>query len=115
MGTPATKAKDKYNAAHYDVISVRTPKGGKDAISELARLAGRTRADYIRTVIASHARSLERHDLAKKVGGGGTIKGSKSALEGSESIERFISWANKRCLAPKDELIAQLEAMIERL
>ena len=115
MGSAATKAKDKYNAAHYDVVSVRTPKGGKDAISELARLAGRTRADYIRTVIASHARSLERHDLAKKVGGGGTIKGSKSVLEGSEAIERFIAWATKRCLAPKAELTAQLEAMIEQL
>lgn len=70
MGTAATKSKSKYNLANYDTITVRAPKGASEAITELARLAGRTKADYIRSVISSHARSLERHDLAKKVGGG---------------------------------------------
>ena len=70
MGTAATKAKSKYNIENYDTITVRAPKGANEAITELARLAGRTKADYIRSVISSHARSLERHDLAKKVGGG---------------------------------------------
>ena len=115
MGTAATQAKSKYNHKTYDAITIRAPKGASEAITELAYLSGRSKADYIRTVISSHARSLERHDLAKAVGGGGINRPAQSTLEASEAVAHFLRWADRHCLAPSAELVARLEAMIEQL
>lgn len=118
MGTAATKAKSKYNIENYDTITVRAPRGANEAITELARLSGRTKADYIRSVISSHARSLERHDLAKKVGGGGAmiaVDVATDPLAATECVTEFLAWANRRSLAPAAELEARLRHLIEHL
>lgn len=71
QGTPATQAKKRYNRKAYDIIKFHCRKGGNDAVTELARINGRSKADYIRALIATDARRRGRKDLADKIGGGG--------------------------------------------
>ena len=47
MGTPSTKAKNKWNAANYDRIVVSVPKGSKDKIKSKAAAAGKSVNKYI--------------------------------------------------------------------
>ena len=72
QGTAATRAKAKYNHKTYDSIKFHCRKGGNDAVKELAHLTGRSKADYIRALIATDARRRGRNDLADKIGGGGS-------------------------------------------
>ena len=71
QGTAATRAKAKYNHKTYDSIKFHCKKGGNEALKELARINGRSKADYIRALIATDARRRGRKDLADKIGGGG--------------------------------------------
>ena len=71
MMSSATKAKKKYNHKVYDNVWFNCRKGGGEAIAELARIVGRSKADYIRALIATDARRRGRKDLADKIGGGG--------------------------------------------
>ena len=40
MGKASTRAKDKYNAANYDSVLVRFPKGKKQEIEVIAKKKG---------------------------------------------------------------------------
>lgn len=70
MGTSATAAKSRYNRKNYDHITIRTRKGGNDAINELASIRKRSKSDYIRELIRADARRMNRYDLAQAVGSG---------------------------------------------
>ena len=70
MGTSATAAKARYNRKKYDNITIRTRKGGNDAINELAQLRRRSKSDYIRELIRADARRMNRSDLAQAIGAG---------------------------------------------
>lgn len=70
MGTSATAAKARYNRKKYDNVTIRTRKGGNDAINELAQLRKRSKADYIRDLIRADAKRMGRSDLAQRVGSG---------------------------------------------
>lgn len=70
MGTSATAAKARYNRKNYDNVTIRTRKGGNDAINELAQLRKRSKSDYIRELIRADAKRMGRSDLAQLVGSG---------------------------------------------
>ena len=72
MMSSATRAKKKYNKKVYDNVWFNCKRGGGEAIAELARINGRSKADYIRALIATDARRRGRNDLADKIGGGGS-------------------------------------------
>ena len=74
MGTSATKAKGKYNKQNYDTVTIRTYKGGNDAINELARMHNKSKSDYVRDLIRADARALNRYDLEDRVLHGGNAR-----------------------------------------
>ena len=47
MGKASTKAKNKYNDANYDRISLSVPKGKKDEYKQLADEAGKSLNQFI--------------------------------------------------------------------
>ena len=47
MGKAATKAKNKYNDANYDRVSLVVPKGKKDEYKARAEAAGKSLNQYI--------------------------------------------------------------------
>lgn len=47
MGSPSTKAKNKWNVANYDRIVVSVPKGSKDKIKSKAVASGKSVNKYI--------------------------------------------------------------------
>lgn len=115
MMSSATKAKKKYNHKVYDNVWFNCRKGGGEAIAELARIVGRSKADYIRALIATDARRRGRKDLADKIGGGGVTPPYKANTEPPEAIRRFLDWLRPRCLAPKSEQEVRLQLMLETL
>lgn len=40
MGTPATKAKNKYNSKAYDRLNINVPKGDREMIQRVADASG---------------------------------------------------------------------------
>lgn len=46
-GKAATRAKNKYNTAHYDQVKLWVPKGDRERIDEAARRAGMSRNAFI--------------------------------------------------------------------
>ncbi|GIO42453.1 transcriptional regulator [Paenibacillus apis] len=46
-GTPATRAKNKYNAANYDRLYPYVPKGRKAVYEAAAKATGHTLNEYI--------------------------------------------------------------------
>lgn len=50
-----TACKERYNAAHYDQIKFRTPKGSRAIIQELAAASGQSMAEYIRMLVVKDA------------------------------------------------------------
>ena len=56
-GTPATKAKNKYNAANYDRLYPYVPKGRKEVYEKAAKSAGMTLNEF---VIAALDEKIER-------------------------------------------------------
>lgn len=47
MGTPATKAKNKYNQKSYDRFILNLPKGEKERYKKVAEQAGMSLSAYI--------------------------------------------------------------------
>ena len=47
MGKSATKAKNKYNDANYDRISLVVPKGKKEEYKEIAESAGKSLNQFV--------------------------------------------------------------------
>lgn len=47
MGTPATKAKNKYNQKSYDRFILNLPKGEKERYKKVAEHAGMSLSAYI--------------------------------------------------------------------
>ena len=47
MGKAATKAKNKYNDANYDRISLSVPKGKKEEYKKMAETAGKSLNQFI--------------------------------------------------------------------
>lgn len=47
MGKPSTKAKNKYNDANYDRISLSIPKGKKEEYKQRAEATGKSLNQYI--------------------------------------------------------------------
>jgi hypothetical protein len=101
MGTSATAAKARYNRKTYDHITIRTRKGGNDAINELAAIRKRSKSDYIRELIRADAQRMGRSDLARAVGSGNpnaiapppTRKhwGTSEPLTTPEKLDRWIA------------------------
>lgn len=101
MGTSATAAKARYNRKNYDNVTIRTRKGGNDAINELAQLRKRSKADYIRDLIRADAKRMGRSDLASLVGSGNPNNiapppprshwGTSEPLTTPEKLDRWIA------------------------
>ena len=51
MGTTSNAVKDRWNAAHYDKISITVPKGDRDKISDYAAALGLSRNEFITGLI----------------------------------------------------------------
>ena len=68
------EVKDRWNAAHYDKITFRTGKGGKEAIAAMAELRGMSVAAYIRHLVIADANTTGNNDISAILGGGGDVK-----------------------------------------
>ncbi len=51
MGTPATKAKNKYNCKAYDRLNVNVPKGDRDVIQAAAAALGISLNQFVTRLI----------------------------------------------------------------
>ena len=71
MPTSETAAKAKYNQKNYDDICIRVGKGGNAYIKDLARRDGKSKAEYIRSLIIADALKKGDKTAASKIGGGG--------------------------------------------
>ena len=72
-GNSATKAKAKYNMKNYDDVCFRVGIGGNAYINYLAKRAGKSKAEYIRSLIISDATRKGETNARIKLGGGGVI------------------------------------------
>lgn len=54
MGTSATKAKNKYNDANYDRVSLVVPKGKKEEYKAIAESYGMSLNQFIMTAIEAY-------------------------------------------------------------
>lgn len=72
-GNSATRAKAKYNMKNYDDVCFRVGIGGNAYINYLAERAGKSKAEYIRSLIIADARKMGENDAQLKIGGGGVI------------------------------------------
>ena len=63
------EVKDRWNRAHYDAVTFRTPKGGREAIQAAAAARGMSVAAYLRHLVL--ADNAENADIWEKLGGGG--------------------------------------------
>lgn len=70
-GTSATRAKARYNAKNYDDVCFRVGTGGNAYINYLAERVGKSKAEYIRSLIIADARKRGEENAALKIGGGG--------------------------------------------
>ena len=61
-GTPATRAKNKYNSKAYDNLRIIVPKGAKQAVEEAAQKIGQSVNGYVNDAIAERmgVQSLKR-------------------------------------------------------
>lgn len=68
------EVKDRWNRAHYDMISIRTGKGGREAVQALAAARGMSMAAYIRHCIIQDANTMQINaDISAILGGGGHL------------------------------------------
>ena len=70
-GNSATRAKAKYNAKKYDDVCFRVGIGGNEYINMLAQRAGKSKAEYIRSLIISDAARNGDNNARLIIGGGG--------------------------------------------
>jgi metal-responsive CopG/Arc/MetJ family transcriptional regulator len=61
MGTPATRAKDRYNTTNYDEVKVRVPKGYRDELTKLVTDAGYE--DRSKFILDAIREKLEREGI----------------------------------------------------
>lgn len=69
---PATRAKEKYNAAHYDQVKFTVYKGGRDVIDDAASKAGMSRNAYILEAIKER---MERDGISYDLNNGARSPG----------------------------------------
>lgn len=51
MGYTSSDVKARYNRAHYDVVSVLVPKGGREELQAIAQAHGMSVSRYLRHLI----------------------------------------------------------------
>ena len=68
MSYTSTETKARWNAKHYDQMSIIVPKGSRDLIKQYANSQGMSVSEYIRHLIAQDAPQC----LAYNMDGGGT-------------------------------------------
>lgn len=69
----STEVKRRWNAKHYDHMSVDVPKGAGELIRQLASKSGMSVAAYIRHLIREDALRHNENALVALLGGGGSI------------------------------------------
>ena len=73
-----SESKDRWNSNHYDMVSFRCGKGGKDMIRRIATMQGMSLAEYLRHLIVADvtqrtdAETGANADISAILGGGGT-------------------------------------------
>lgn len=67
--SPAVK--NRWNAAHYDRITVMCYKGGRSLVKELAKAKGLSVSAYIISLICADAHETGRDDVSTHLRGGG--------------------------------------------
>lgn len=65
------EVKNRWNAKHYDKLTVICKKGGAEAIKSLAKEKGMSMSGYIVWLIRQDALKSAREDVAEVLGGGG--------------------------------------------
>ncbi len=71
------KCKDRWNRQHYDMVSFRCGKGGRDMIRHIATANGMSLAEYLRHLIIQDVASRTdvstgaKADISAILGGGG--------------------------------------------
>jgi hypothetical protein len=88
-----TAAKAKYNRKHYDGLYVRTSKGGREVIQQLAAAAGMSCAEYVRhcVIIEAKTRGI---DVTEALGGEG-VDDALTAIRAAAGLPEQLSapWA----------------------
>lgn len=70
--------KDRWNGEHYDMVSFRCGKGGREIIKHIATMQGMSLAEYLRhLIVADVAQRTDpetgaKADISAILGGGGT-------------------------------------------
>lgn len=70
--------KDRWNSTHYDMVSFRCGKGGRDMIRRIATMQGMSLAEYLRHLVVADVASRTdvetgaKADISAILGGGGT-------------------------------------------
>jgi hypothetical protein len=71
----SAEIKARWNAEHYDQMSVVVPKGSRDLIKQHANSLGMSISEYIRHLIAQDAPQCITAPYLNADGGGGRIAG----------------------------------------
>lgn len=73
-----SETKDRWNSTHYDMVSFRCGKGGRDMIRRIATMQGMSLAEYLRHLIVADVTrrtdvdSSAKGDISAILGGGDT-------------------------------------------
>lgn len=71
----STEVKDRWNRKNYDSILIRTAKGSRELIQDIAACKGMSVAGYIKhLIIADNPQII---DISLKIGGGGSLEERK--------------------------------------
>ena len=62
--------KDRYNRKHYEQVILRTAKGGRAAIQQLAELHGLSVSAYMRHLVIADGERNGIADISATLGGG---------------------------------------------
>ena len=73
------EVKDRYNRRHYEQVILRTAKGGRAAIQQLAELHGLSVSAYIRHLVIADGERNGIADISAALGGGLTTYTGQSA------------------------------------
>lgn len=68
----SSEVKDRYNRKHYDQVTIRVGKGGRDAIKAVADSRGMSLAAYIRHLVIEDTKRHGNGDISAILGGGGS-------------------------------------------
>lgn len=67
----SAEVKDRYNRKHYEQLTIRTAKGGRAAIQELADFHGLSMTAYIRHLVIADGERHGKPEISAILGGGG--------------------------------------------